>query len=126
MNIRNRNFSFQDPECSNGDTFVSCNLTQLLPNTEICKDKKNLTFIDCNLVNCKLPQDITATSCNNTQVSKCTHIHPNLIKRGLTPCAEDCQHRIDDQKHWVEIDGGENGEGPQGQINPNRFIREHN
>lgn len=55
--IKNKNFARKQPECQDGDTFRDCNLSQEKANTEICKGKKGLRFINCNLHNCKLPAD---------------------------------------------------------------------
>lgn len=103
MIYKNKNFSFKDPKCNDGDTFEQCNLTQASPNTEICVGKKELRFIRCNLVNCQVPIDSVIDRCNVAQISRCTHENPNLIDKGVSACAEDCTHRVGDTKQSVEI-----------------------
>lgn len=102
------NYSFQQPIFKDNETIENANLTQAVPDTEISPGVTGLTFIKCNLVNCKIPADAIALSCNNTQVSRCTNLNPYLIDYGVVACAEDCQHRIGDKKEWVTILGNEN------------------
>ena len=101
------NYSFTQPKFTEGQTISNCNLTQASPGTEIGKGVKGLKFIDCNLVNCKLPKDAQLIGCNNTQVSRCTHVHPEMIKRGVPACGEDCAHRKSGVKAWVKVEEGE-------------------
>ena len=104
---KNRNFSFQDPECESGDVFERCNISQVIPETEICKDKTGLVFTSCNLVNCKPPADSKVESCNTAQISRCSHEHPEWVERGLPVCKADCAHREGTEKQWVEVDEAE-------------------
>ncbi len=103
MKHERRNYCYEDPKCSDGDEFVACNLTQAAPDTIICKDAKGLVFRNCNLVNCVVPGDAKIEGCNTSQISRCTHEHPELIERGLKACAEDCTHRVGATKQTVEI-----------------------
>jgi hypothetical protein len=68
MEHKKENYSHKSPECSNGDTFVSCNISQIEPATEICSGKTNLTFRNCNLFNCRVPEDAIVVNCNTAQV----------------------------------------------------------
>lgn len=90
---KNRNFSFQDPNCENEDIFERCNLSQLQPNTLICLNKTGLTFRNCNLVNCIVPGDTVVERCNTTQVSRCKHLHPEWTN--LPDEDENCPHVVD-------------------------------
>jgi hypothetical protein len=42
------------PEVVEGDVFISCNLSRSKPYTEIFKNIKDLTFINCNLTSVDL------------------------------------------------------------------------
>jgi len=103
MLYRLKQYSFTDPDCSDGDTFEQCNLSQLVPGTEICEGKIGLTFRQCNLVNCLVPVGSIIERCNTTQVSRCSHLHPEWVERGLAECAVDCSHVI--EVETVEVAG---------------------
>lgn len=102
MSIHNRkNYAFQDPECENGDEFHNCNIIQKQPNTEICAGKTGLRFVDCNLINCKLPSDAVFEGHPIiVQKSFCYHLHPRW---NLPTEPEDCPHVVDADE--VTIDG---------------------
>ena len=99
---KNRNFSFSDPTCENGDTFERCNLSQLQPNTAICAGKTGLTFTHCNLVNCSVPGDATVDHCNTVQVSRCKHLHPEWD--ALPDEVNNCSHVTSTDEIWVDGD----------------------
>ena len=102
--VRSGNFSFNtEPECSDGDTFEDFNLSQLTPGTEICKGKENLTFKNGNLTNCTVPEGSTIIGCNESQISFCSHLHPEWIAKGLLECADECSHV--DKKEELESGG---------------------
>lgn len=103
MNIILKNFSYHNPDCVDGDTFESCNLTQAIPGTPICSGVKGLTFKNCNLINCSVPSDAVIEDCNTCQVDRCSHLHPELVDSGLIKsCTEDCKHRIGSEKQSVD------------------------
>ena len=52
---------------SDNDVFIQCNFSQFTPDTELFLNRTGLVFIDCNLVNCKLPADAEADGCNTSQ-----------------------------------------------------------
>ena len=56
MIYQDQNFSGIDPQCQDGDVFIHCNLSQLVPYTKICVGKQNLVLERCNLVNCVFPE----------------------------------------------------------------------
>jgi len=97
------NLSFEQPKCTDGDTFFRVNLTQAEPGTEICKGVKGLTFERCNLRNCVVPPDADVIQCNKVQKPFCTNARPDLVDKVKTPCAENCEHRSAEQE-WVDID----------------------
>jgi len=51
------------PTPEDGDSFVMCNLSQFTE-TDIFAGVKNLSFMDCNLVNCNIPKTAEASQCN--------------------------------------------------------------
>jgi len=91
----NRNFSGQTPPCQDGDEFVSCNLSQYVPASDIFAGRTGMTFRRCNLVNVLIPDGCTVESCNTTQVSRCSWLHPEWVERGLPECQEDCSHVVE-------------------------------
>ena len=91
------------PEPKNGEVFEYANFTQMLPNTEIFKGVTGLTFKDCNLTNCKLPEDAKVESCLRVQVEFCTNLHPEWVAKGLIECETNCSHVINIDK--IRIDG---------------------
>ena len=95
-----RNFSFTDPTCQDGDTFERCNLSQLQPHTAIFAGRSGLTFRACNLVNCDVPAGSVVIRCNTCQVSRCSHLHPEWP---LPIEVEDCPHVV--ERNEVAVDG---------------------
>ena len=95
--IKSGNFSFKEPPFKDGDVVEGGNYTQLVPYTDICKDIKTLTVNGGNFINCK-PQDGWIINGGNwCQVEFCSQDRPELIERGLTPCAADCGHKSKDK-----------------------------
>lgn len=92
MTHAHKNFSFKDPECSDGDVFEFCNLSQLVPHTAICAGRTGLTFRSCNLCNCAVPAESVVEDCMTAQVSRCSHLNPQLVERGLPECDVNCVH----------------------------------
>lgn len=99
MTFSHRNFSFQDPPCSEGDVFEHCNVMQLQPATAICVGVAGLTFRHCNLVNCQVPGDATVEHCNAAQISRCAHLH----KKWELPAEPDnCPHVTSTDEVWID------------------------
>lgn len=111
--IKNQNWSRQQPVGVNdGDVIEQCNINQAEPDTPICEgmtagsetivDEETgeettvewgpLTFRNCNLVNCSLPEDAVIESCNTARVDRCYWLHPNW---GLEEEPEDCPHVVE-------------------------------
>lgn len=85
-----QNFSFTEPDCNDGDTFVECNFTQQKPNTLIFVGKNNLEFIRCNMTNCILPES-SKKDFVIRNVDFCYHLHPHF---DIPIEVEDCKHVI--------------------------------
>ena len=132
--IAKGNWSFRDPgdEIPDGSVIVGGNFRQLVPDTVILAGKR-LTIRGGNWINVKPDPNWTVEvkGGNWAQISCCSHLHPEWIKRGLPECPEDCEiegehehapehpewvdkglpecpedceHRESDEKQWVEID----------------------
>lgn len=63
----------------NDEVIEDCNLSQKFPGTEIATGVTGLVFRRCNLINCILPPDATATDCNMSQVDRCGHLHEDYV-----------------------------------------------
>jgi len=68
-----KNYAFHTVNALNGTTITEHNFSQVVPNTEVFnrpflgKYGKNLTFVDCNLVNVKTYGDWTIVNSNTAQ-----------------------------------------------------------
>lgn len=83
-----------------GDIFKHVNFSQLVPHSSILSGIPDLTFIQCNLVNCDLPIDAIIDGGNKTQISRCSHLHP---KWNMDQCVKNCSHVVDTDE--IIIDG---------------------
>ena len=63
---KNRNYSFQKVIIPDGTEIRECNFTQRNPKTQAIQGK-NLTFIDCNLVNNVIDPSWKLESCNTCE-----------------------------------------------------------
>lgn len=93
-------------EIKNGDSIEGYNVSQDLPNTIICEGLTGLTFKNCNLLNCKIPDDAKIDDCLHRQKDFCYHEYYDKIKdtstRPLLPVEEEnCRHVTD----IIELDG---------------------
>lgn len=100
MVYENKSFFRKAVPCENGDTFRQCNLSQLLPHTTIGEGVTGLIFINCNLINCDVPGDADIESCNVSQISFCSHLHPEW---DMPKCPVECSHVVDTDE--IVIDG---------------------
>lgn len=91
--MANYSFGFKPlPAAQDGDVFEKCNFAQLAPHTPIFAGVRNLTFRDCNLMNCDLPPDAKVECClSGAHISFCSHLHPEFP---LEPCADNCEHVV--------------------------------
>lgn len=87
------------PKIQNGHVFVGDNFIQKEPNTEILDGYTGLKFINCNLTNCKLPEDAIIEGSHPRQRSFCSHIHPEW---NLTECVEECEHMVDVDEIYID------------------------
>jgi hypothetical protein len=97
---KSKNWSHKEPEnVSNGDTIEQCNLSQILPNTSICSGITGLTFRNCNLTNCSIPEDAIVEDCNITQIDRCYHLHSEL---DLAVEVDSCRHVTEVEEVYVD------------------------
>jgi hypothetical protein len=82
-----------------GDTLKGHNFTQESPGTEILVGLTGLTFIECNLVNCKVPVGSVVQHCNTAQIDRCSHNHDFLSYQ----CETECRHMV--SKEDILVDG---------------------
>jgi len=101
------NYSFTSkfdlPEVEDGHTFEGDNFLQMTKGTKIFEGVSGLTFINCNLTNCIVPDDATVIGAPLKTQSFCSHVHPRWVAKGLPECAEDCEHMNDEED--ITIDG---------------------
>lgn len=96
------NWSFQEPPFRDGDVIESANCSQHTPETEVCKDVRDLKIIGGNFVNVKMQATWAIEGGNHCQLSR--HVDEERAKAwGLPPCKADCEHRSA-AKEWVEVD----------------------
>lgn len=88
------------PKIQNGHVFTGDNFIQKEPNTAIFVGITKLKFINCNLTNCKLPEDTIVEGTFLKQRSFCSHIHPRWE---LNECPDNCEHVVDVDE--IIIDG---------------------
>ena len=81
------------------------NFTQGIPHTVIYAGQTGLTFRNCNLTNCEIPEDsIVIGSSYPRLVSYCSHNHPEWLVAGYIPeCATNCVHLTSTDS--ITIDG---------------------
>ena len=100
------NYSFKTtglPEPVDG-VVEGYNFTQGVPHTKIYEGVNGLTFRNCNLLNCDVPEDAVVEGYTMSYASFCSHLHPEWLSRGFIPeCQENCTHvtRVDN----VTVDG---------------------
>ena len=80
------------PQVENGHVFTGDNFSQLVAHTKILEGVTGLRFIKCNLTNCDLPPDAVTEGSQPRHASFCANLHPEWIRWGLIPCAENCSH----------------------------------
>jgi|GEM_PF-4546426 len=97
------NYSFRDPgdDIKDGAVIDSGNFSQLVPGTVILKGKR-LTINGGNWTNVKKDPAWTINGGNWTQVSRCSHVHPGWVERGLSECATECSHMTDKDEIYVD------------------------
>jgi len=102
--IPNKNWSFRDPgdAIPDNSTIISGNFVQLFPETPIMVGKK-LTILSGNFVNVKKDENWDVQGGNWAQIEFCSNDRPDLVKRGLPECDENCEHMVDE--NTVVIDG---------------------
>ena len=84
---------------NDGDTLSGHNFCQEQPYTPILEGLTGLTFVDCNLVNCKVPAGSTIISSNISQIDRCSHLHDWLSYQ----CEENCRHVVGSED--IVVDG---------------------
>lgn len=87
-----------------GDIFIGCNLIQIVPHTAICAGITGLTFTGCNLTNGDVPGDAIVEDCGGygRHKSRCSHLHPEMVDKGLAVCADNCSHVVDTDEVYVD------------------------
>lgn len=98
------NFAFKNPmdEIEDGGVIDGGNFSQLLPGTAILVGK-TLTINGGNWINVQQQPEWTVNGGNWAQINRCSHLHPELVARGLPECVVECNHMMD--KTEVVIDG---------------------
>ena len=101
--IERGNWSFKEPgnDIADGSTINGGNFSQLAPDTPIMVGKE-LTINGGNFVNVRRDDAWTVNGGNWAQVSRCSHLHPEWVAKGLTECAEDCSHVVDTDEIYID------------------------
>ena len=102
--IKSGNWSFRDPgdDVPDGATIEGGNFSQLTPGTEILSGK-TLTINGGNWTNVAQDPAWTVNGGNWTQVSRCAHLHPNWVAKGLpADHPDDCEHVVDTDEVWID------------------------
>jgi hypothetical protein len=88
------NYSFTDPTefFNDGAVITQGNFSQLYPDTPIMVGKR-LTIKSGNFVNCRKDPNWIIEGGNFVQISRCSHVNPEFVARGLTECVLDCVHK---------------------------------
>lgn len=101
------NWSFRDPgdAIPDGSTIENGNFVQVVPDTEILAGKV-LVINGGNWCNVRKDPNWTINGGNWTKANRCSHLHPNMVARGVLPeCPENCPHVVD-----VDVIEGEGGQ----------------
>lgn len=88
------------PDVEDCHVFEWCNFAQLQPHTSIFEGKRNLRFVNCNLLNCDVPEDAELVDCLHTHLDMCAHVHPEFTSLS---CKPECRHCV--SKEEIYIDG---------------------
>lgn len=98
------NWSFREPgdDIPDGSTINGGNYQQMEPDTAILAGK-TLTITGGNWCNVLQDAAWTVTGGNWSQVSRCSHLHPEWVARGLEECDEVCSHVISTDE--IVVDG---------------------
>jgi len=93
--IQRGNWSMRDPgdDIPDGSIINGGNFSQHTPETVIMADKP-LIINGGNFVNVAKDPAWTVNGGNWTQISRCSHLHPGWVAKGLSECAEDCDHVV--------------------------------
>jgi hypothetical protein len=89
------NYSFKElPAVENGAVIEGHNMVRAVPHTAIYEGVTGLTFRNCNLMNCDVPEDAAVEHCMRRHISYCSHVNPDWLFYGfISQCAVDCEHR---------------------------------
>ncbi len=90
----------------NGDEFIGCNLSQIIPHTKVFEGITELVFTRCNVMNCDFPADATLINCYLIMHKDlCSHNYPKRVEREqMVACPVDCKH-VDGEPDIITIDG---------------------
>ena len=104
----NKNFSRTklsqlDSLIDNGDVFEKCNFSQSVPHTAIAEGYSGLVFIDCNLMNCDIPEGSVCNGCKSWHKELCANLHPDLVALGeINSEDENCDHVVDMDEIYID------------------------
>jgi hypothetical protein len=89
-------------ELNDGDVIDDSNFCQPVP-TLMFTEYQNLTFRLCNLLNVQLDPACghIVDDCLWIEKEFCSHLHPELVEKGLPECDENCRHRNGDKYHDI-------------------------
>ena len=98
MKYQNKNYCrsrISDFTPEDGDIFMDCNFSQIVPHTKTFEGVSGLIFESCNLMNCDMPKDAVVTKCLTVQKDLCSNRYPKRVAKGqMKACPENCEHVI--------------------------------
>ena len=89
---------------ADGDIFHSCNFMQAVADTPIMLNYPNCKYVECQLHNCIMPNELLTTNCGRVHRDYCSWLHPYMVDKGLPLCSIPCRH-IKAYYPVVEVDG---------------------
>lgn len=102
-NFSRGKLSLLDGLIANGDIFEKCNFSQCIPHTDICVGYDNLTFTDCNLMNCDVPAGSVVNGGLTIQKELCANLHPDLVDQEILIAeSENCDHVVDVDEIYID------------------------
>ena len=100
------NYSFHKVIIPDGTTIIERNFAQRVAHTKSIEGK-NLTFIDCNLVNVEPDPTWIMKGCNNCQIQRVVEKTEDVIDNGKSFKKLTISHRVETDGKFIEVEKNE-------------------